>query len=410
MGPVSASLAMSPEAAAESPPELAPPPTLGRLFAVFLSFGLRAWGGPAAQIAMIRDETTQRRWIGAARFNRLLAVYQILPGPEATEMCVHLGFLQRGRIGALLAGLGFMVPGFVLMLLFAWAYVNIGANNPGLLLLLVGFVPAVAALVAAASLRLSKHVLHNRSLMVAGAAVAVATAVGVPFYVALPFAGLAYAATHPRLRVLVILLGVAVSTLALVLVAQGDGGAAAGTVLEPDGHRTTALGLSGLKAGLLTFGGAYTSIPFVQQDAVGRYMTQEEFLDGLALSGMLPAPLIIFATFVGFVGGGLAGSLAMTVGIFLPAFAFTLLGHRYLESIANQPKLARFLDGVTAGVIGILAVTAVGLAASAASTRLGVTLLVAAFAALLLWKSRWATPVVVLACGAIGAVYALFDA
>jgi chromate transporter len=386
--------------------EPATAPTLRTLFLVFLGFGLRAWGGPAAQIAMIRDETRQRQWIGSAHFNRLLAVYQILPGPEATEMCVHLGFLQRGRIGAVLAGLAFMLPGFVLMLLLAWGYVSIGQSRPDILGLLAGFAPAVAALVVAASIRLGKHVLHDQPLVLAALVVAVATAFGVPFYVTLLFAGLAYA-TSRKWRLAVVVLGAAASVLAIALLRQTSGDPNVGSSIAAGGSPALALGISGLKAGLLTFGGAYTAIPFVQGDAVGRFLTQEQFLDGLALSGILPAPLIIFATFVGFVGGGWAGALAMTFGIFLPAFAFTLLGHRYLESLANHVRLTRFLDGVAAGVIGILGFTAVGLTLGATSTWLGGGLLVAAFAGLLLWKSRWATPVVVLGCGAVGALVTL---
>lgn len=120
---------------------------------------------------------------------------------------------------------------------------------------------------------------------------------------------------------------------------------------------------SGLKAGLLTFGGAYTAIPFLQRDAVtqGAWMSNAQFLDGLGLSGLLPAPLIIFSTFVGYLGGGPWGAIAMTVGIFLPAFAFTLLGHDAMERVVHQPRIRLFLEGVTAGVVGLIAGTTLAL-------------------------------------------------
>jgi chromate transporter len=120
---------------------------------------------------------------------------------------------------------------------------------------------------------------------------------------------------------------------------------------------------SGLKAGLLTFGGAYTAIPFLQRDAVsqGAWMSNSQFLDGLALSGLLPAPLIIFSTFVGYLGGGPWGAVAMTAGIFLPAFALTLLAHEPLERLVHQPRIRRFLEGVTAAVVGLIAATTVAL-------------------------------------------------
>ena len=130
-----------------------------------------------------------------------------------------------------------------------------------------------------------------------------------------------------------------------------------------------ALFLSGLKAGLLTFGGAYTAIPFVRDDAVGRgWVSEGQFLDSLALSGVIPAPLIIFATFVGYQAGGLAGALAMTAGIFLPAFSFAFLFFDRLERVIEDERLHRFLEGVAAGVVGLIAVTTLDLGRNVATT------------------------------------------
>lgn len=394
----------------DEPPPSEPAPTesptaekdsYGSLFRRFLGFGLRAWGGPAAQVAMIRDEVVdEARWITKERFNRLLAVYQILPGPEATEMCVHLGYLRRGRPGAVLAGLGFMLPGLVLMLAVSWLYVRLGAHSPWLLALLVGFPPAVAALVVAACLRLGRHAIHDAALGLACLGSALATLLGLPFYVVLPVAGLSYVMHRKGWPLPALALAAAVPALWLALVPQAPatspGGAGAAS--------TAGLAWSGLKAGLLTFGGAYTSIPFLQQDAVGHYVTLPQFLDGLALSGILPAPLIIFATFLGYLGGGWAGALAMTAGIFLPAFGFTLVGQRHLEALSNHARLSQFLDGVTAGVIGLLAATALALTQAATGTTFGKALFLAAVVLLASWRSKWATPAVVLACGALGAI------
>lgn len=376
----------------------------GDLFRRFLGFGFRAWGGPAAQIAMIRDDVVdEARWLSQERFNRLLAVYQILPGPEATEMCVHLGYMRRGRMGAILAGLGFMLPGFILMLALAWLYVNLGSQSPWLLALLVGFPPAVAALIVTACARLGKHALHDSGLGLACLGVAAATLFGLPFYVALPVAGVGYVLARNGLGKVALVVGILVP---MAWLAYGppppEVGAGSG-----DGASTASLGWSGLKAGLLTFGGAYTSIPFLQQDSVGDYVSLQQFLDGLALSGILPAPLIIFATFLGFLGGSWHGALAMTAGIFLPAFAFTLFGYRHLESISSHPRLAQFLDGVTAGVIGLLAATALGITLAATLSPLGKALFLAALLVLVAWQSKWATPAVILACGGLGAAASL---
>ncbi|HUF36880.1 MAG TPA: chromate transporter, partial [Gemmatimonadales bacterium] len=155
---------------------------------------------------------------------------------------------------------------------------------------------------------------------------------------------------------------------------------------------------SGLRTGLLTFGGAYTAIPFLRDDAVerGGWMTDAEFLDGLALSGILPAPLIIFGTFVGYIGGGALGALALTGGIFLPAFGFTLVAHEPLERLVTRPGLHTFLTGVTAAVVGLIAVTAVALVR--ASVTDGWTLAIALLALLVMyrWHARLAILTVVL--------------
>jgi chromate transporter len=172
---------------------------------------------------------------------------------------------------------------------------------------------------------------------------------------------------------------------------------------------TLALFWSGLKAGMLTFGGAYTAIPFVRNDAVGHgWVSNGQFLDGLALSGIIPAPLIIFATFVGYLAGGLAGALAITAGIFLPAFAFALLFYDRLERVIEDERLHRLLEGVAAGVVGLIAVTALQLgwtvAGSVPSIALGAILFAVALSLLYRWKSRLNVLVVVLGAAASGAL------
>ena len=164
--------------------------------------------------------------------------------------------------------------------------------------------------------------------------------------------------------------------------------------------------ISGLKAGMLTFGGAYTVIPFLQEDAVaeGAWMTNMQFLDGLALSSLLPAPLIIFATFVGFLGGGAAGALVLTVGIFLPAFAFTLLAHDPLERIVSQPRTREFLEGVTAGVVGLIAGTTIALLKVGVVDIATGAIFVAALAALFYFKAKFVIPLVVAGAALAGLV------
>lgn len=138
----------------------------GALFLRFLKFGLLAWGGPVAQIAMIRQELVEeQRWISPERFNRVLAVYQVLPGPEAHELCVYFGHLARGRLGGLLAGLGFMLPGFVLMFALAWFYVTYGIGSALFAGVFYGFQAAVLALIVRAVHRIGQHAVTDRWLL-----------------------------------------------------------------------------------------------------------------------------------------------------------------------------------------------------------------------------------------------------
>jgi chromate transporter len=378
-----------------------------RLFWRFLRFGLLAWGGPVAQIAMIRQELVDdERWISPEQFNRVLAVYQVLPGPEASELCVYFGMLSRGRPGALLGGLGFMLPGFVLMFILSWLYVSVGLSSGMFVAALAGVQPAVVALIVRAVHRIGQHALTDRWLLGIAIGACLLQALGMPFGINLLGAGLAYALVK-RQRAWAAL---ALAILMFAGVAAGLGSWLGGPLIDSStaapAPTPLSLFLSGLKAGLLTFGGAYTSIPFIQHDAVvtGHWMTNRQFLDGLALSGVLPAPLIIFSTFVGYLGGGPAGALAMTVGIYAPAFGFTMLGHEVLEKVVQLEWLHSFLDGVTAGVVGLIAFTALGLIPVAITSLAGAVIAVVGLIVLYRWKSKLAVPAVIVAAGLAGLI------
>ena len=385
------------------------------IFARFLRFGVFAWGGPVAQIAMLRHELVEQEgWVTGERFNRLLAVYQVLPGPEAHELAVHMGLVRGGRVGALLAGLGFMLPGFVLMLMLSWLYLRIDLTQATVAAALLGAQIAVVALVTRAVPRIGRHILVDPWTWAIAIVAGVATLAGVTFWLVLPISAAAYALA-PRALVVdgraIAAMGALVLLLAITAVAALPGATEGGPVTGPASGSTAADTLalfgSGLRAGLLTFGGAYTAIPFVRHDAVGSgWLTEGQFLDGLALGGVLPAPLIIFATFVGFLAGGLPGAFAITLGIFLPAFSFALLLGDRLEALVEWRPLHRALEGVAAGVVGIIAVTALQLGAAVAarvpSLLLGVAIFAACLVALFASRSRWVTPAVVAGGAATG--------
>jgi chromate transporter len=396
-------------AEAVASPEHIPHESYWKLFRRFLRFGLLAWGGPVAQIAMIRQELVdEEHWVSNERFNRVLAVYQVLPGPEAHELCVYFGTVARGRIGGLLAGLGFMLPGFILMMLLSWFYVTYGIKSVLFAGAFYGMQAVVGALIVRAIHRIGGHALLNRWLWAIAVLAFAAQLVGIHFVIILAAAGLIYVLVQrEQVRAagviwVVGLVGIMVVGWSLL----NTGAATANTAVTTVTGNPSILSLfgSGLRTGLLTFGGAYTAIPFLQKDAVmvGNWMTNAQFLDGLALSGILPAPLIIFGTFVGYLGGGWLGGLAVTLGIFGPAFAFTLVGHNLMERLIANTALHSFLDGITAGVVGLIAATTIVLLRA---TLVDVpTLLIFAVGLLVLfqWRSKWNVPVVVLGAGLVG--------
>src|SRR5215218_952350 len=182
------------EQAMKATAEAAPPrESYGQLFLRFLRFGFLAWGGPVAQIAMIRKELVdEEHWISNERFNRTLAVYQILPGPEAHELCVYFGMRSRGRVGGLLAGLGFMLPGFLLMFALTWAYLRFGLGSPKVGAIFVAVQAAVGALIVRAVARIGGHVLHGPWLWAVAVLAGLAQLAGVHFALSLIGGGLIY--------------------------------------------------------------------------------------------------------------------------------------------------------------------------------------------------------------------------
>jgi chromate transporter len=366
------------------------------IFVRFLKFGALAWGGPAAQIAMIKHECVDEEgWVSEESFQKTLAVFQVLPGPEAHELCVYFGRLRGGRLGGFLAGLGFMLPGFLLMLGLSIVYVeaNLATHLDELF---YGLKAAVCALVARALVRLARSFITDVPLaLLAVAAFALTQFASASFVLVLLGAGVAYelwtsgdrwvgraSSFSPAAIVLVVLLGAVTISLSAQIF------------------------LEGLKAGLLTFGGAYTVIPFLQQASVDshHWLSDDQFVDGLAISGALPAPLIIFSTFVGYLAGGLSGALLMTLGIFIPAFVFPIFLHRYLVAIAENPRIRPFLLGVAAGVIGLIASVTVQILDTSVVDVYTAILAVAAFAVLYRFHGKLTVLYVVLGCGAVGAL------
>jgi chromate transporter len=389
-----------------------------QIFAKFLRFGFLAWGGPIAQIAMIRRELVdEEHWVSSARFNRILAVYQVLPGPEAHELCVFFGTLPKGKLGGLLAGLGFMMPGFVLMFALSWLYLSTGImQTAAATAAFLGVQPAVIALIVRAVHRIGGHILLDRWLWGIAGVAGLAALVGTPFWLTLPIAGLVYMFATRRQRVtagllMAVLVGLGLYFAWVTFAGPVGGDAVSAQPVANQEPSLLDLFISGLKAGLLTFGGAYTVIPFLRADAVGNgWMTDAQFLDGLALSGILPAPLIIFSTFIGYFGGGPLGAIVMTIGIFLPAFSFSLFFHDQLERLVDNEKIKTFLEGISAAVVGLIAATTLELGQKTLVNVPGVVIPLAIFAVALalLYVFKPKTTILWVVLAAAGAGLVLF--
>jgi chromate transporter len=389
----------APARSVESPVESGHDP-LWSLFVRFLKFGLLAWGGPAAQISMISKECVdEQRWVSEETFKKTLAVYQVLPGPEAHELCVYFGRIRGGKLGGFVAGLGFMLPGFLLMLALSILYIEAGLDER-FEELFYGLKAAVGALVAMAIVRLGRKFISDAPLaVIAAASLGLTLGFDLSFVLVLLAAGVAYevwTTAGTRAGVASSFSIAPVAAVALVL----------GAVTL---SLTAEVFLEGLKAGLLTFGGAYTAVPFLQDTAVDSqgWLTNAEFLDGIALGGILPAPLIIFSTFVGYLASGLAGSLAMTVGIFLPAFVFPIFFHHRLVALAENPRIRPFLLGVAAGVIGLIAAVTVEILDESVVDVPTAVLAATAFVVLYRFHAKLTVLFVVLGCGLIGAALQL---
>ncbi len=388
-----------------------------QIFLRFLRFGLLAWGGPVAQIAMIKKELVEEeQWVTKEQFNRALAVYQALPGPEAHELCVYFGMKAGGRLGGFLAGLAFMLPGFLLMLLFTWIYITYSIRSPTVQIVFAGIQAAVIALIVFAAYRIGKHAVTNNRLFLIAVLSGIAFFAGVNFLIVLIIAGLAFTAWQKRTWWLIVFCtllflfftGWSVYKNGLNFsIKNKTAKVSATTTINNHEKSNAAVFITGLKGGLLTFGGAYTAIPFIREDAVvkNKWITEEQFLDGIALSGILPAPLIIFSTFVGYFGGGWWGAIFITIGIFLPAFAFTLVGHSVMEKLIANKALHNFLDGITAGVMGLIAVTAILLFASTINSLPAVIIFIIGLMALIKYRSKYTAMIIIAGAGLLSLLW-----
>ncbi len=380
-----------------------PRTSLGELALVFLRLGTTAFGGPAAHIAMMRQEFVERRgWLTEADFLDLVGASNLIPGPSSTEVAIHVGLRRAGWRGLVLAGVCFILPAALIVTALAWAYVRFG-HLPQAAGVFYGVKPVIIAVVGQALWLLGRSALKTRLLAFVGLAATVTAFLGAPPLALLFGTGTALGLwgwwrDEPKRSVKPLA--------ALAAVIAGLLGMPLGIALvQPPASRTVSLAslfLVFVKIGSAIFGSGYVLLAFLRADLVTRlhWLTSAQLLDSVAVGQFTPGPVFTTATFIGYVVAGPWGALAATVGIFLPAFVFVALSRPLIARVRHSPTARAFLDGVNAASLALMAFVTWQLARAAVIDV--PTFAIAAVSAVLLFRWRINSAWLVLGGAALG--------
>ena len=373
---------------------------LAELAKLFFSLGVVGFGGPAAHIAMMEEEVVQKRkWMTPQGFLDLVGATNLIPGPNSTEMTMHVGFARAGWLGLFVAGWSFILPAAGLTLALAWLYVQ-SASVPDVAPFLAAIPAAVLAVIAGALWRLGRKAVTSWPLALIAAAVSAALLMGVREIPALFIGGgagglaLALARGGGRLGTLS---GQGAIPL-LAAVAQGAVAAAPSLGV---------LGLFFLKVGAVLYGSGYVLVAYLEADVVGRFgwLTQTQLLDAIAIGQLTPGPVLTTSTAVGYLVQGVPGAVVATLGIFLPAFVFTGLLHPLVPRLRDHVLTASILDAVNAASVALMAVVTFRLALGALDTPAAWA--IAAVAAALVLTKRAGVITLVVGAAITGGLLAL---
>jgi chromate transporter len=366
---------------------------LRELAVVFLKLGTIAFGGPAAHVAMMEEEVVvRRRWLSREAFLDYYGATNLIPGPNSTELAIHIGHTRAGWPGLLVAGACFILPAALLVAAIAWLYVTYG-RLPQVQGLLYGVKPVVIAIVVQALWRLGRSAVKSAGLALLGAAAIGASMAGVHELVVLALAA-AVAGTSGVARQL--RTGTRMPGLSVLAAYGGPGAlgtAAAGMAATTAGASLGGLFTVFLKIGAVLFGSGYVLLAFLRADLVERlgWITERQLLDAVAVGQVTPGPVFTTATFVGYVVAGGPGAIVATVGIFLPAFVFVAVSGPLVPKLRRSPIAGAVLDGVNVGSLALMAVVSWALGRAAVVDGMTVVLTLASFALLVRWKvnSAW---------------------
>jgi chromate transporter len=348
---------------------------------VFLTLGTTAFGGPAAHVAMMEAEVVGRRaWLTREAFLDLLAAAHLIPGPNSTELAIHIGHRRAGWPGLLVAGGCFILPAALLTLLIAWGYTRFGAL-PAVAHVLYGIKPVIIAVVVQALWSLGHTAVKSRTLAVLALAATVASFAGVNELLILLIAGVAAALSRWRPRRWP-------SLASLVALPAGAGGMAAASAPASVAFGLGPLFLFFLKIGSILFGSGYVLLAFLRADLVERWhwLTESQLLDAIAVGQITPGPVFTTATFIGYLLGGTPGAAVATAGIFLPAFFFVGVSGPLVPRLRRSPAAGAFLDGVQVASLALMAAVTWHLGHAAITGPLTLGLAVAGAVALLRFR------------------------
>jgi len=327
---------------------------------VFFKLGVIGFGGPAAHIAMMEEEVvTRREWMTRSRFLDLIGATNLIPGPNSTEMAIHVGYIYGGFFGLILAGVCFLIPAVVITGIFAWIYVAYG-DLPQIAPLFYGIKPAVLAVILGALWKLGKKAVKSYQLFLIGLGVAVLLLVGINEVIALLIGGFVGMLLLQKVLPKQTAEGL-IGTLSFGTIIKAVAAITAKTVPP-----LWKLGLFFLKVGSILFGSGYVLIAFIEGELVNQngWLTQQQLLDAIAIGQFTPGPVLSTSTFIGYVIAGLPGALVATVGIFFPSFIFVIILNPVIPKLRNSQWTSAFLDAVNVSAVGLMTVVTLQLAYS----------------------------------------------
>jgi chromate transporter len=352
---------------------------------LFLKLGSTAFGGPAAHIAMMEEEVVKRRkWITHEHFLDLLGATNLIPGPNSTEMAIHIGYVRAGWRGLIVAGACFILPAVLITLVFAQLYVTYG-SIPQLGSFISGIRSAIIAVIAAAVFRLGKPMVKNRLMVVLGLLVVILNLLGVDEILLLLAAAAIGLVWNYRLqleRAVSSLFGLSLLLSTPLVVTLAGGNVATG------GATLTGLGLFFLKIGSILYGSGYVLVAYLQGGLVDarHWLTQTQLLDAIAVGQFTPGPVLSTSTFIGYLILGVPGAAVATTGIFLPSFILVLISSPFIPRLRNSPLASGFLDGANAASLGLMLAVTIVLAQSTLVTVSAWIIFLLAASAVVVWN------------------------